>query len=72
VAEESEEVLEGVLAVHLGGEDEAHVEVPDARAAEALVKERGIAKSGTPCIDPVLDGGSFVTEAFSRGRSVSA
>jgi hypothetical protein len=26
----------------------------------------------TPCIDPVLDGGSFVTEAFSRGRSVSA
>jgi hypothetical protein len=27
---------------------------------------------GTPCIDPVLDGARFVTEALPRGRSVSA
>jgi hypothetical protein len=33
---------------------------------------RRLRELGTPCIDPVLDGGSFVTEAFSRGRSVSA
>jgi hypothetical protein len=41
----------------------------DARIAERVANPP---EDRTPCIDPVLDGGSFVTEAFSRGRSVSA
>src|SRR5690606_35269321 len=45
VLDESAEVLERVLSVHLRSEDEAHVDVADVRAAEALVEERRLAKS---------------------------
>jgi hypothetical protein len=46
--------------------------VTDVGCARRFAEDFGRSMGGTPCIDPVLDGGSFVTEAFSRGRSVSA
>jgi hypothetical protein len=39
---------------------------------ESLAAIRAGWRDGTPCIDPVLDGECFVTEALASGRQVSA